>query len=73
MTEVINSQWLNPNVGVDDLLETWLESFYLDRKIQNVTAGTLYFYNAKIKLFLEFCENVSVWRIGQITPSVIRQ
>jgi len=73
MTEIINSQWLNLNVGVDDLLATWLESFYLDRKIQNVSAGTLYFYRAKIKLFLEFCEQVSVQRIGQITPSVVRE
>jgi len=58
---------------VDDYLLTWLEAFLIDRKAAGVANGTLRFYRQKIKLFFDYCDAQSVNRIGQITPSFLRQ
>jgi integrase/recombinase XerD len=57
----------------DDYLETWLESFLIDRKVQNLSPGTLYFYRAKLRLFVLFCEARVITRIEQLTPAILRE
>jgi site-specific recombinase XerD len=59
--------------NVDDYLLTWLEAFLIDRKAAGVATGTLRFYRQKIKLFSDYCDAQAVKRIGQITPSFLRQ
>jgi site-specific recombinase XerD len=67
------NQWPIDPETVADQLAPWLESFLLDRKAQNMTTGTLYFYRAKLKLFTAFCERQSIERIAQLTPELIRR
>lgn len=67
------NQWLNTEIGFDDYLLTWLDAFLVDRKAQNLAAGTLDFYRAKFRLFMKFCDAQSITRISQITPGIIRE
>lgn len=73
MTENALNQWLKTEICNDDLIQPWMESFIMDRKIQNMSKGTIGFYTSKLKVFIEFCELVDVLYIHQITANVIRQ
>jgi integrase/recombinase XerD len=48
-------------------------AFMQDRKAQNMSPGTLYFYRMKLKLFTDYCEAQVVTLITEITPIIIRQ
>src|SRR5690606_29727102 len=61
------------NVAFDDYLATWLEAFLIDRKAQNLTAGTVDFYRVKLAAFLRYCDSQLITRIEQITPDIIRR
>lgn len=73
MTDIAVNQWTIAETRKDDLIQPWMESFIVDRKIQNMSEGTIYFYIAKLKLFYEFCNLVDLSLIHQITPQIIRQ
>lgn len=73
MAEIAINQWLNTEVRTDDLIQPWMESFIMDRKIQNMSKGTIGFYTSKLKVFIEFCELVDIIYIHQITANTIRQ
>lgn len=57
----------------DDYLLVWIEAFLIDRKAQNMSKGTLEFYQCKLKNFIDFCESKAVKNIMQITPSLLRE
>jgi len=57
----------------DDYLLIWIEAFLIDRKAQNMSKGTLGFYQCKLKNFMDFCESKAVKNIMQITPSLLRE
>lgn len=65
-------QWTNLKLNPDDHLLTWMEAFMVDRRAQNVTAGTLYFYDKKLGLFSRYCDTQAVTHISQIDPGVLR-
>ncbi len=67
------NQWTITNTTLDLDLMTWIEAFLVDRKAQNLSRGTLYFYQAKLKLFSNYCEGQVVGRVTGITPDVIRR
>ncbi len=54
-------------------LESWLEGFLIDRKAQNVAAGTLTFYQKKLPTFIAFCEGQAITRIDQVAPDALRK
>jgi integrase/recombinase XerD len=54
-------------------LESWVEAFLIDRKVQNVSEGTLSFYRKKLKVFIGFCEAQVITNINDITPTTLRQ
>jgi integrase/recombinase XerD len=54
-------------------LFTWVEAFLIDRKAQNLSTGTLKFYQNKLKLFLNYCEAQVISDITQINPNYLRQ
>lgn len=56
-----------------DDLQTWLELFLYSRKAANLTESTLYFYHDKLSRFIEFCNNLAVEGITDISPLVIRK
>ena len=66
------NQWLNTEILGDDVIFEWSESFIMDRKIQNMSPGTIHFYKSKLKLFHEYCDLIAVEHIMQITARVIR-
>lgn len=66
-------QWTIQNLTQEYYLVTAVESFLLDRKAQNMAAGTLYFYRMKLKLLCDYCESQLIRTVEQITPDVIRQ
>jgi integrase/recombinase XerD len=55
-----------------DLL-IWTEAFLIDRKAQNLSAGTLEFYQKKLRLFINYCDSQVISDITQITPNNLRQ
>jgi len=57
----------------DDYLLTWMEGFLVDRKARGTAPGTLRFYQAKLRLFADYCEAQAVKNIAQITPGLIRE
>lgn len=52
---------------------TWVEAFLIDRKAQNLSKGTLKFYQEKLRLFLIYCNSQVISDITQITPNFLRQ
>lgn len=75
MDQKINNQWLNVKAftgSSDDHLGVWIEAFLIDRKAQNFSGGTLYYYQTKLAAFAQYCEVRAITRITQITPNEIR-
>lgn len=59
-------------INTESYLLTWIEAFLIDRKAQNMTKGTLRFYQWKLKYFMEYCETQHIKDIRQIDPNTIR-
>jgi integrase/recombinase XerD len=53
-------------------IQVWIEAFLYDRKTQNMSKGTLEFYQCKLQNFIYFCEGRAVRNILQITPTLLR-
>jgi len=71
MAEKKLTQW-PISVLEDDFLLIWIDAFLVDRRAQNFSKGTLYFYEKKLQLFTRYCDSQAITRIRQITPSTIR-
>ncbi|HSR19608.1 MAG TPA: phage integrase N-terminal SAM-like domain-containing protein, partial [Anaerolineales bacterium] len=71
MPQTQNDQWTITKTGAH--LESWLEAFLVDRKAQNLAAGTLYFYTKKLALFIQFCQGQAISTVEHITPDSIRR
>ncbi len=56
----------------DNNLRLCVDVFLRDRKAQNVTKGTIYFYEKRMTPFLSYCESQNVIRVTDITPDLIR-
>jgi site-specific recombinase XerD len=54
-------------------LESWIEVFLIDRKVQNVSEETLSFYHKKLKVFAAYCEMQVITNINDLTPPTLRQ
>lgn len=54
-------------------LETWVESFLIDRKTRGMSKRTIGFYNQKLGRFLVWCEGRAITRITQLTPDELRR
>jgi site-specific recombinase XerD len=60
-------------INLDSYIFTWIEAFYIDRRAQGLSPGTLRFYREKIKVIYEYFESQSITTMEQITPAAIRQ
>lgn len=69
MKELKSKQWLIADL--DNIL-SWIEAFILDRKSQNISSGTIHFYQYKLKKFWQFCQLKGVNQTKQITPKLLR-
>ena len=63
----------NQRLLIDDYLLTWIEAFYVAKKVQGVSKGTLSIYREKLNIFVEYCEGQALKRVTQITPAFIRE
>lgn len=71
-TSTVN-QWSITSTIQDSSFDTWVSSFLLDRKAQNMAKGTLYFYEKKLELFTSFCQQKGVESIFGIDSILIRE
>ena len=58
--------------GLSENLEDCIKTFLVDRKAQNLSKGTLYFYLKKTEAFIKFCNANSVISVRDISPELIR-
>lgn len=72
-TKTQKDQWTIQNVTQEYYLPIAVSSFLVDRRAQNMTTGTLRFYQTKLKMFCDFCESQLIKTINQITPETIRK
>ncbi len=56
----------------DTYLLSWIQGFLLDRKAQNLSKGTLIFYQKKLKLFTDYCNSQVITQITELSPENIR-
>jgi site-specific recombinase XerD len=54
-------------------LEVWVDGFLQDRKAQQLSKGTIYFYSKKLELFSSFCQKNSITKITELSPHVLRE
>jgi integrase/recombinase XerD len=73
MAENLLNQWTITKVFGEDYINDWAEAFLIDKKVQNLSPGTIHFYKSKIKLFLEYCDGIALKHIHQITPNILRK
>jgi len=73
MTKTKANQWTILKSIQDDYVLSWIEAFLIDRKVQGMSAGTLYFYQKKLALFMSFLDGQAITRIFEISPTDIRQ
>jgi hypothetical protein len=50
-------------------LYTWIEAFLINCKVKSLSAGTIKFYQNKIRIFLNFCEAQLISDIAEINPA----
>lgn len=58
---------------IHDHLETWIESFLIDRTAQGLSQKTIEFYRLKLQTFCQFCETQAITQVSQISADVIRR
>ena len=73
MESAVKNQGTILELSQDTHLATWLESFLIDRKAQNLSKGTVIFYKKKLRLFSQYCESQAISYITQITPQTLRE
>jgi len=56
-----------------DHLLTWSEGFFIDRKANRLSPGTIKFYQEKLGSFLDFCESQLITQVTEITPQTLRE
>jgi integrase/recombinase XerD len=71
--KMIKTQRTNLKIFQDTDLLIWAEAFLIDRKAQNLSKGTLKFYQNKLKIFLDYCHGQLISDITEITPNNLRQ
>lgn len=73
MNTTLLTQGTITKVALSDFLDVWLEAFLVDRKAQNLAAGTVIFYRKKLLLLSEFCQTQAITQVCQLTPDVLRR
>jgi integrase/recombinase XerC/integrase/recombinase XerD len=59
-------------IGIDDYLPIWIENFLHARMAENLSPGTIHFYQCALALFTTYADTQAINKMGQITPTVIR-
>jgi site-specific recombinase XerD len=73
MSNTDQKQGLSIKIELQDRLDFWIESFLFDRKSQNMTAGTLFYYQVKMRKFSSYCDIRQIIQMSQITSDELRR
>ena len=71
MQDPVLYQWTIKKTSDD--LNTWIDAFLVDRKAQNLSKTTLYFYQKKLQLFRRFMQKEHITAIAELTPELLRK
>jgi site-specific recombinase XerD len=55
-----------------DDLKTWIDAFLVDRKAQNLSRTTIYFYQKKTRLLKQFTDQNGIRTMAELRPEVLR-
>lgn len=72
-TKLFQTQGTLYTFSEDANLESWIEAFLIDRKVQSISEGTLSFYRKNLKIFAKYCETQVITNISDLTPTTLRQ
>jgi integrase/recombinase XerD len=67
------TQRTNLKIYQETDLYTWIEAFLIDRKAQNLSSGTLKFYQNKLRVFMDFCDSQLISEVIELNPNNLRQ
>jgi integrase/recombinase XerD len=73
MLNTLNEPRIIINSIQSEHLETWLESFLIDKHTSGLSERTIQFYRLKLTRWAAWCERQSITRISQITPDELRR
>jgi site-specific recombinase XerD len=62
-----------PILSEDAPLIDWADSFLVDRKVRNLSRGTLKFYREHLKKFINYCNKQGISQISQVNANVLRK
>ena len=71
MGDPVLQQWIIEKN--QDGLEQWINAFLVDRKAQNLSKTTLYFYQKKLQLLKRFAQREHITTIAELTPDALRR
>jgi integrase/recombinase XerC len=71
-TIIQQSPALTLGIYQNDDLQEWIAMFIYTCRSRNLASGTVEFYIKKLRAFVEFCQDLAVTRVDQITPDTIR-
>jgi site-specific recombinase XerD len=72
MDTAIHDQGTIEKLAQNEYLPTVFEAFLIDRRVQNMAAGTLSFYQKKLNLFQRFADSQAVTSMRELSPGVVR-
>lgn len=53
-------------------MQNWLEAFLLDRRVRQVSSGTIRFYSQKLRRFIDWCAKEDITTVNQLSPNHLR-
>ncbi len=71
MKDPVLYEWTIKKTSED--LDTWIEAFLVDRKAQNLSKTTLYFYQKKLQLLKRFAQREGISTMAGLTADALRR
>ena len=56
-----------------ETISDWIAAFIFDRKVGNVSPGTIDYYRVKLSKFLAYCDREGIHQVERITPDDLRR
>ena len=58
---------------LEEYISYWINCFMFDRKSQNMSDGTLFYYRTKLRSFLTYCDSQQITKMNQLTADELRR
>ena len=63
----------SPGIDPGVYLDFWIESFLYDRKSQNMSPGTISYYQVKLRTLMQYCKTRAIDQVHQLTADELRR